>query len=115
MTETQSSEATVANPALSVPGALDALQALATAAGHGAGLPETTLRVGPPEGQPDQRLQCLCPDARTGPQEGRRERRSDLGRGRLAGRPYFTEAERAALRLTEAVTPAQRPRGPGAR
>ena len=37
-------EARMANPALSVPGALDALQALSAAAGHG-GLPETTVQL----------------------------------------------------------------------
>ena len=37
-------------------------------------------------------------------QEGRRDRRADRRRGAWRDTPYFTDAERAALALTEAVT-----------
>src|SRR5205823_4254707 len=57
-----------------------------------------------PAGQPGQRLQRVRGRRLAHGEEGGRERRADLRRGRLAGDPYYTEAERAALALAEAVT-----------
>ena len=96
-------EARIDNPAISVPGALQALQALADAATH-AGIPETTLYL--VHLRASQINGCgVCVDIHS------RELK-------LAGEPdarintlaawrdvsYFSDAERAALALTEAAT-----------
>ena len=60
-------EARMKQPALVVPGALDALLGLGKVvsdAAEGSALP----------GQPDQRVQCVCPHARPRCPEGRRVR-----------------------------------------
>ena len=96
-------KARIKNPAMTVPGALEALQNLGAAAGH-AGIPETThhlvhLRASQING-------CsVCVDMHS---------RELVHAGEPAGRifsvaawreaPYFNDAERAALALTEAVT-----------
>jgi AhpD family alkylhydroperoxidase len=91
------------NPALSVPEALAALQQLGAAVRR-TGLPETTL--GLVEVRASQINGCsVCLDIHTrqlralGQPE---ERIAMVGAWREA--PYFTDAERAALALTEAVT-----------
>ena len=96
-------QARMKNPAISTPGAMQALLALdKSTAERQPALCHAQAR--PPARQPDQRLQRLRRHARARAQEGRRDRRADLRRGRLARTPYFTDAERAALALTEAVT-----------
>jgi AhpD family alkylhydroperoxidase len=96
-------QARMANPALSVPGAFDALQALAKAARHD-GVPEAC--VGLVHLRASQINGCsVCVDmhARDLKKAGESyERIWAVGAWREA--PYFTEAERAALALTEAVT-----------
>jgi AhpD family alkylhydroperoxidase len=96
-------QARMANPALSVPGAFDAMQALATAAGQG-GLPHAIaglvhLRASQINGC----AVCLQMHARDLKKAGESDERIwAVAAWRDA--PYFTDAERAALALTEAVT-----------
>jgi AhpD family alkylhydroperoxidase len=96
-------QARMANPGLSVPGAFDALQALATAAGHG-GLPQATaglvhLRASQINGC----SVCVHMHARDLKKAGESDERIwAVAAWRDA--PFFTDAERAALALTEAVT-----------
>ncbi|MDE3026516.1 MAG: carboxymuconolactone decarboxylase family protein, partial [Acidobacteriota bacterium] len=95
--------ARIDSPALTVPGALEALQGLGSAA-RKAGLPETTLSL--VELRASQINGCsVCVDMHSHelalagePQE----RISTIAVWREAR--YFDEAERAALALTEAVT-----------
>ena len=95
--------ARMANPALSVPGAFDALQALAIAAGKG-GLPRTLtslvhLRVSQINGC----SVCVDVHAQDLKDEGEPDERIwSVGAWRDA--PFYTDAERAALALTEAAT-----------
>jgi AhpD family alkylhydroperoxidase len=93
----------IKNPALSVPGALEALQRLGAAAA-GAGIPETTLYL--VHLRASQINGCsVCVDihsrelahAGEGP-----ERIAMVAAWREA--PYFSDAERAALALTEEAT-----------
>jgi len=95
--------ARMANPAISVPGAFDALQALAVAAGK-AGLPRSLtslvhLRVSQING-------CsVCVDMHAQDlkdEDEPDERIWSVGGWRDA--PFYTDAERAALALTEAAT-----------
>jgi AhpD family alkylhydroperoxidase len=96
-------QARMASPALSVPGAFDALQALAKAAGQG-GLPHAT--VGLVHLRASQINGCsVCVDmhARDLKKDGEKDERIwAVGAWRDA--PFFTDAERAALALTESVT-----------
>jgi AhpD family alkylhydroperoxidase len=95
--------ARMANPALSVPGAFDALQALAIAAGKG-GLPRTLtslvhLRVSQINGC----SVCVDMHAQDLKDEGEPDERIwSVGAWRDA--PFYTDAERAALALAEAAT-----------
>jgi AhpD family alkylhydroperoxidase len=96
-------EARISNPAMSVPGALDALQALA-AAGRKGGLPRATVDL--VHLRASQINGCgVCVDMHTrGAKKAGEtdERLFTVAAWREA--PYFTEAERAALALTEAAT-----------
>jgi AhpD family alkylhydroperoxidase len=91
------------HPAMIVPGAYEALQALAAAAGR-SGLPETTtnlvlLRVSQVNGCSF----CAHMHARDARKAGETDDRlATVAAWRDA--PYFTDAERAALALAEAVT-----------
>jgi AhpD family alkylhydroperoxidase len=96
-------QARIENPAMTVPGAMQALQRFGKAARQ-AGLPETThylikLRASQING-------CsVCADMHS--RELRAAGESDERIFTLAAwreTPYFTDAERAALALTEAVT-----------
>jgi AhpD family alkylhydroperoxidase len=91
------------NAAMLVPGALEALQALGEAATHG-GLPETTIDL--VHYRASQINGCsVCADmhSRSAKKHGATEQQLfTLAAWRDA--PYFSEAERAALALTEAVT-----------
>jgi AhpD family alkylhydroperoxidase len=96
-------QARIENPAITTPGAMDALQKLSAAAG-GAGLPETTrylvdLRASQING-------CsVCADMHSRELKAAGEpdeRIFTVAAWREV--PYFTDAERAALALTEAAT-----------
>ena len=93
----------IENPALSLPGAMAALQRL-SAATHHASVPEATIKL--IEIRASQINGCsVCLDMHTreikalGESD---ERIAMVGAWREA--PYFTDAERAALALTEAAT-----------
>jgi AhpD family alkylhydroperoxidase len=96
-------QARMANPVLSIPGALDGLKAVAAAADQG-GLPHTTtglvhLRASQINGC----AVCVDMHARDLKKAGESDERIwAVGAWRDA--PFFTDAERAALALTEAVT-----------
>ena len=97
----------IPNPALSVPGALDALQSLSKAANEAAdqaGLPHTTLElVSLRASQINGCAVCLDMHTRGAKKSGETdERLFTLAAWRDA--PYFTDAERAALALAEAGT-----------
>jgi AhpD family alkylhydroperoxidase len=96
-------KARIQNPAMTVPGALEALQKLGAAAGH-AGIPETThylvhLRASQINGC----SVCVDLHSRELVHAGEpTERIFSVAAWREA--PYFSDAERAALALTEAIT-----------
>lgn len=93
------------NPAMILPGAMEAMQALAKSAEKG-GVPKRTLglvhlRVSQING-------CsVCVDmgfAAKGPRDDENEDRAVFLVSAWRDAPYFTDAERAALALSEAVT-----------
>jgi AhpD family alkylhydroperoxidase len=93
----------IQNPALTVPGALDALQQLAGSATH-AGIPEATLAM--VTLRASQINGCsVCVDIHTRELEhmGESSERIHLVAAWREA-PYFSNAERAALALTEAIT-----------
>jgi AhpD family alkylhydroperoxidase len=96
-------QARINNPALTVPGAMQALQKLGTAAKH-AGVPETTLYL--VELRASQINGCgVCVDMHSRELKAAGEpdeRIFTVAAWREV--PYFTDAERAALALTEAAT-----------
>jgi AhpD family alkylhydroperoxidase len=96
-------EARIANPAISVPGAMDALLALSKSATK-AGVPHRTLEL--LHLRASQINGCsVCVDMHSkGLQQAGEtvERIFAVGAWREA--PYYTDAERAALALTECVT-----------
>jgi AhpD family alkylhydroperoxidase len=97
----------IPNPALSVPGVIDALQSLSKAsddAARQAGLPHTTLElVSLRASQINGCAVCLDMHSRGARKGGETdERLFTLAAWRDA--PYFTDAERAALALAEAGT-----------
>jgi AhpD family alkylhydroperoxidase len=98
-----SMQSRISNPALTVPGALEALQNLAGSA-TSAGVPETTLHM--VELRASQINGCsVCTDLHS--REARNHGEQDARLFTLAAwreTPYFTDAERAALALTEAAT-----------
>jgi AhpD family alkylhydroperoxidase len=96
-------QARIKNPALVIPGALEALEALGNAAAS-AGIPETTLYL--MHLRASQVNGCsVCVDIHSRELEfagESSERINMVAAWREA--PYFTDAERAALALTEATT-----------
>ncbi len=96
-------QARIDSPALTVPGAMQALQRLGTAA-RSAGLPEATLHlVELRASQINGCAVCLDMHAREMKNSGEPDERIfTLSAWREA--PYFTDAERAALALTESAT-----------
>jgi AhpD family alkylhydroperoxidase len=97
----------IPNPALSVPGVIDALQSLGEAANNAAkeaGLSQTTVDlVSLRASQINSCAVCLDMHTRGAKKAGETdERLFTLAAWRDA--PYFTDAERAALALTEAGT-----------
>jgi AhpD family alkylhydroperoxidase len=96
-------QARIKNPALSLPGALDAFQQLAAAA-TSAGVPETTLYM--VQLRASQINGCsVCIDIHTRELEhaGESSERIHLVAA-WRETPYFSDAERAALALAEAAT-----------
>jgi AhpD family alkylhydroperoxidase len=96
-------KARMTNVAMIVPGALEALNALSSAAGT-AGIPESTIDL--VHYRASQINGCsVCADmhSRTAKKHGATEQQLfTIAAWRDA--PYFSDAERAALALTEAVT-----------
>ena len=96
-------QARIKNPALSVPGALDALQQLGASAGS-AGIPETTLYM--VQLRASQINGCsVCVDLHSRELEHAgegSERIHTVAAWRES--PYFSDGERAALALAESVT-----------
>jgi AhpD family alkylhydroperoxidase len=91
------------HPAFLVPGAMDALQALGTAVGDG-GVPETTINlVLLRASQINGCAVCLEGHARHARKAGETDQRLDTVAA-WRDTPFFTDAERAALALTESVT-----------
>src|SRR5438132_12794684 len=100
-------EPRISSPALTVPGVLDALQALSRRANHAAtqsGVPPSTLDlVSLRASQINGCAVCLDMHTRAAKKAGETdERLFTLSAWREA--PYFSDAERAALALTEAGT-----------
>jgi AhpD family alkylhydroperoxidase len=93
----------IENPALTVPGALAAFQRLGAATKH-SGVPETTLQlVDARASQINGCSVCLDMHSRELKASGEPDERIFMvGAWREA--PYFSDAERAALALAEAVT-----------
>lgn len=96
-------KARIESPAVTVPGAIQAFQRMAAAVRH-TGVPETTLYlVQMRASQINGCAVCLDMHSREMKQAGEPdERLATVAAWREA--PYFTEAERAALALTEAAT-----------
>jgi AhpD family alkylhydroperoxidase len=96
-------QARMNHPAFVVPGAMDALQAVGKAVGNGS-VPETTIElVCLRASQINGCAVCLDGHSRAAKDRGETdERLFTLAAWRET--PYFTDAERAALALTEAVT-----------
>jgi AhpD family alkylhydroperoxidase len=96
-------QARIESPAVTVPGAIQALQRLSAAIRH-TGIPETTLHL--VEMRASQINGCaVCLDMHSREMKNAGEpghRVSTIAAWREA--PYFTDAERAALALTEAAT-----------
>jgi AhpD family alkylhydroperoxidase len=95
--------ARIGQPAFVLPGAMDALQALGTAIGNG-GVPDQTIHL--VLMRASQINGCgVCLDGHV--RHARRDGETDERLATVAAwreTPYFTDAERAALALTEAVT-----------
>jgi AhpD family alkylhydroperoxidase len=97
----------ITNPALSVPGVIDALQALSKAANEAAnqaGLARSTIDlVSLRASQINGCTVCLDMHSRAAKKSGETDERLFTMAG-WRDAPYFSEAERAALALTEAAT-----------
>ncbi|HLK38798.1 MAG TPA: carboxymuconolactone decarboxylase family protein [Polyangiaceae bacterium] len=91
------------NPALTVPGAMEALQSLSKSVEHG-GIPRKTLEMlNLRASQINGCSVCVDMHSRALRKLGEKDERiAMVSAWREA--PYYTEAERAALALTEAVT-----------
>jgi len=96
-------QARMANPAIALPGAVDALKAVAAIAER-AGIPAGLVElVHPRASQINGCSVCVDMHRRAARRAGETEQRTwAVSAWRDA--PYFTDAERAALALTEAVT-----------
>jgi AhpD family alkylhydroperoxidase len=96
-------QARIESPAITVPGAIQALQRLSAAVRH-TGIPETTLHlVEMRASQINGCAVCLDMHSREMKKVGEPDHRiATIAAWREA--PYFSDAERAALALTEAAT-----------
>lgn len=95
--------ARIGQPAMVVPGALEAMQALGAAIAGG-GVPERTMDlVNLRASQINSCGVCLLGDVRAAKRHGETDERLAVVAG-WRDAPFFTDAERAALALTEAVT-----------
>ena len=93
----------MSHPAMTVPGAMDALQAVGKTV-HDAGVPPLTLElIHIRASQINGCSVCLDGHARIAKQAGETDQRL-LMVAAWRDTPYFTDAERAALALTEALT-----------
>jgi AhpD family alkylhydroperoxidase len=100
--EIRTMQARMKNPAMIIPGAMEALQSLAKAAEQG-GVPKKTLAlVHLRASQINGCSVCVDMDYRFKKTDETNERLFAVAAWKDA--PYFTDAERAALGLTEAVT-----------
>ena len=96
-------QARMENPAITVPGAMEALQALSKAVNR-TGVPATTLElVNLRASQINGCSVCLQMHARDLRKAGESDEKIDTVAG-WRDAPHFDDAERAALALTEAVT-----------
>ena len=96
-------QARMSHPAMIVPGAMEALQALGASVGKGGVPPKTLELVHLRASQINGCSVCLFGHALSAKNDGETdERLITVAAWREA--PYFTDAERAALALTEAVT-----------
>ena len=96
-------QARMQNPALVVPNAMNALQALGTAT-HKGGLPARTLElVNLRASQINGCSTCVDGHARIAKKAGETDERL-FAVAAWRDAPYFSDAERAALALTEALT-----------
>ncbi len=96
-------QARMKNPAATIPGAMQAIQALNSAIGKGGVAPATLALVHLRASQINGCSVCVDSGTRHARQGGETdERLATVAAWRDA--PYFTDAERAALALTEAVT-----------
>jgi AhpD family alkylhydroperoxidase len=97
-------EARMQNPASLVPGSFEAIQALIGAIQKSRKLPATTLHlVHLRASQINGCAACIDGGVRHAKKEGETDQRLHAVAGWFDA-PYFTDAERAALALTEAVT-----------
>ncbi len=96
-------QARIKNPAMIIPGAMQAIQAL-SGSFHNKGVPEETLAlVHLRASQINSCSSCVQAGAAGARKAGESEDRlATVAAWREA--PYFTDAERAALALTEAIT-----------
>jgi len=93
----------MSHPAMTVPGAMDALQAVGKTV-HDAGVPPLTLELMHIRAsQINGCSVCLDGHARIAKQAGETDQRLFVVAA-WRDTPYFTDAERAALALTEALT-----------
>ena len=90
-------------PAMTVPGAMQALQALGTAARNGGAPPEVLDLVQLRASQINGCSVCVDMHARDAKRAGESDERL-FAVGAWRDTPYFTDAERAALALTESLT-----------
>jgi AhpD family alkylhydroperoxidase len=96
-------QARMSNPAITVPGAMEALQALSKSV-HQTGIPTTTLElVNLRASQINGCSVCLQMHTRDLRKAGEADEKIDTVAG-WRDAPHFDDAERAALALTEAVT-----------
>ena len=96
-------QARISNPAVTLPGVLDALQALGAAAGK-AGLPQATINlVHLRASQINGCAVCIDMHTRGAKKAGETDERLFTAAAWREA-PYFSDAERAALALTEAAT-----------
>ena len=96
-------QARMSHPAMVVPDAMDALQAVGASVGKGGLSPRTVELVNLRVSQINGCATCLEGHARSAKQHGETDERLSVVAG-WRHAPYFTDAERAAFALAEAMT-----------